>query len=387
MSPHGNCGPPGAEGPGKPCQHLGQKGLVRADGECCLAPCEISPGVFGMETSGQCQPFTQASEVGDPCIVSIYATPAGKYQGAIDAEGYCQLAASEESRRARNEEGDWTGSPSSSLDLPSASGGKLDKQGRLDRYAQIRDAAAARGIWPAAYLLGGIAYAETGLAHCWSEATWACKGPTSPDCGGPVTAGSGDGPCPNEQGGLGMFQFDAGTYAATLKKYGEDVLTLEGNIKHAIDYVLNMVRTSQYIAGVDNEEQAIAWLNAFDINDAAKRDQWVKTVTQYYNGCQPTSKCWQQRYGIYNGSLGKAVSETGIDFWKESKGGSGPDTVSGTQAETKSYWPWIVGGLAASGLIYLLYQQRTSKTSRLARKARLAHVKDCPPSGLPRSPD
>src|SRR6266540_4204761 len=51
------------------------------------------------------------------------------------------------------------------------------------RYAVIRDAARARGMRNA-YLLAGIANTETGLAHCWSEATWACQGPSSPDCGG-----------------------------------------------------------------------------------------------------------------------------------------------------------------------------------------------------------
>src|SRR4051812_3252844 len=85
----------------------------------------------------------------------------------------------------------------------------LATSAKVPRYAAIRDAAAARGIGNA-YLLAGIANDETGLAMCWSEAQWACQGPSSPDCGGgPVIAGAADGPCSAQQGGLGMFQFDA----------------------------------------------------------------------------------------------------------------------------------------------------------------------------------
>ena len=103
----------------------------------------------------------------------------------------------------------------------------LTKDQRIARYKKMKAAAAAKGVPNNAYLLAGIAYAETGLAHCWSEATWACKGPNSSDCGGgPVIAGAGDGPCSAQQGGLGMFQFDAGTYSQTLKAYGSDVLTV-----------------------------------------------------------------------------------------------------------------------------------------------------------------
>lgn len=79
-----------------------------------------------------------------------------------------------------------------------------------ERLALIRDTAAGMGITNAA-LIAGIAVSETNLAHCWSEATYACQGPDSPSCGGPVIAGSADGPCAAMQGGLGLFQLDAGT--------------------------------------------------------------------------------------------------------------------------------------------------------------------------------
>src|SRR5689334_8810926 len=86
-------------------------------------------------------------------------------------------------------------------------GSDLSASQRLTRATHIRDAAARRGITNGV-LLAGIADSETGMAQCWSEATWACRGPTSPDCGGgPVIAGSGDGACSLRRGGLGMFQF------------------------------------------------------------------------------------------------------------------------------------------------------------------------------------
>jgi hypothetical protein len=193
---------------------------------------------------------------------------------------------------------------------------ELNQAERMARYAQIRDAASTRGIDRTAYLLGGIAYAETGLAHCWSEATWACQGPSSADCGnGPVIAGAGDGPCSTQQGGLGMFQFDAGTYSQTLNAYGAHVLTVAGNVSQAIDYVVNMVKISAYTTNAETDAKALQWLNDFDIHNATLRDQWIKTVTHYYNGCKPEYSCWSQRYGHYNDSLQYVVDETGLPFW------------------------------------------------------------------------
>jgi len=187
---------------------------------------------------------------------------------------------------------------------------------RMARYTQIRDAAAGRGIDHTGFLLAGIAYAETGLAHCWSEATWACQGPNSADCGGgPVIAGAADGPCSAQQGGLGMFQFDAGTFTDTLAKYGADVLTVAGNTSHALDYAINMVKISTYTTNAETDAKALQWIVDFDINNGTLRDQWIKTVTHYYNGCKPSYSCWSQRYAHYNDSLQTVIDETGLPFW------------------------------------------------------------------------
>ena len=230
--------------------------------------------------------------------------------------------------------------PTSACELGSVSDDHIYTQGvadKLARYRVIRAAAAARGIGNA-YLLAGIANTETGLAHCWSEATWACQGPSSPDCGGgPVIAGSSDGPCSAAQGGLGLFQFDAGTHADTLNAYGRDVLTVDGQIGHAIGYVVNMVKISAYTTNAETDEKARAWISNFDIDDPGLRDQWIKTVLRYYNGCQPTWSCWQPRYGTYSDGLWAAVDEPGgRAFWGQednTRCGDSPPVVGAINAK------------------------------------------------------
>lgn len=188
---------------------------------------------------------------------------------------------------------------------------------KLPRYAQIRDALRTRGVTKAGYLFAGIANSETGLVMCWSEATWACKGPASADCnGGPVIAGSGDGPCAIQEGGLGLFQFDAGTFNQTLALYGSSVLTIDGQMGHAVDYVVDMVKNSIYTTNAGTDAKALAWINSFDPKDSVKRDQWIKTVVRYYNGCQPNWSCWGPRYSTYTEGLNLAISEPGgVGFW------------------------------------------------------------------------
>ena len=201
------------------------------------------------------------------------------------------------------------------------------------RYEQMRDALRSRGITKNGYLFAGIANTETGLVMCWSEATWACKGPTSPDCGGgPVIAGAGDGPCSIQQGGLGLFQFDAGTFDQTLALYGSDVLTVDGQMSHAVDYVVQMVKDSVYTTNAETDAKALAWINAFDPNDATLRDQWIKTVLRYYNGCQPSWSCWGPRYATYTDGMKLAISEPGgLAFWADGGKATVPST-EGSQA-------------------------------------------------------
>ena len=185
---------------------------------------------------------------------------------------------------------------------------------RRVRAGQIRDAASSNGMTQG-YLLAGIADAETSMSQCWSELTWACQGPNSADCGGgPVVAGAGDGPCSLMQGGLGMFQFDAGTYSDTLAREGDRVLTVAGNTAAAVDFVVRMVINSSHISGVSTRDEAIAWLNGVRI-DNGQWDAWITTVTHYYNGCAPGASCFASRYASYRDHTVNVFNEMGASFW------------------------------------------------------------------------
>lgn len=195
----------------------------------------------------------------------------------------------------------------------SAQADPLTAAERTERCARIRDVAADNGI-SAGFLLAGIAQAETNLSHCWEELSWACQGPDSPDCGGPVVAGAGDGPCDLMQGGLGMFQFDGGTFDQTIARDGDGVLLLSGNVTRAIDFVVNMVMSSQYV-DASTPEEAKAWLNQVTVGGPLW-DAWITTVTHYYNGCVPGScGVFDQRYQHYSDAGTDVYFEQGADFW------------------------------------------------------------------------
>lgn len=214
---------------------------------------------------------------------------------------------------------------------------------RRVRAAQIRDAAAREGLTRAGWLLAGIADAETQLSHCWSELTWACQGPYSADCRGPVVAGAGDGPCSHRQGGLGMFQFDGGNFDETLRRDGVRVLSVSGNVQAAVEFVLRMVVDSAYIGGVSTRAEAIAWLNGVT-PDNTRFHPWVQTVTHYYNGCQPGFGCYRQRYQHYRDNARGIWSEMGPTFWNApppSQPAPQPapsPPVTGTSSAIEVYW-------------------------------------------------
>jgi hypothetical protein len=126
-----------------------------------------------------------------------------------------------------------------------------------------------------------------------------------------------------------MFQFDAGTYTDTLNKYGQDVLTIAGQTSDAIDYATWMVKISVYTTDAETDAKARAWINRFDPNNAALRDQWIKTVVRYYNGCQPSWSCWGPRYQTYSEGYQLAIDEPGgLGFWNRgTRCGSSPPVV------------------------------------------------------------
>lgn len=186
----------------------------------------------------------------------------------------------------------------------------LTAEQRRARAELIRDTAAASGMFNGA-LLAGIGEVETNFAHCWSEATWACKGPNSSSCGdGPVIAGSADGACSLEQGGLGMFQFDSGTYSQTVATYGPEIVTMQGNVNAVIPFLVT--RAIESVDGVNSEAEAIAWMNSIPIVDGnAEYEKWLYFVAWRYNGCKG---CTTQ-INKYRAGTNKLSTEFGPDFW------------------------------------------------------------------------
>jgi uncharacterized protein (TIGR03382 family) len=188
---------------------------------------------------------------------------------------------------------------------------QLTSAQRKQRAEIIRDTAAAAGMTNAA-LLAGIGEVETNFAHCWSEATWACQGPASSSCGGgPVIAGAADGPCSYQQGGLGMFQFDSGTYSQTIATYGPTIVTMQGNVDAVIPFLVT--RAIQSVDGVNNAAEALAWMNSIKIQDGDPQyEDWLYFVAWRYNGCMG---CTTQQ-NKYRAGTNKLRDEFGADFWK-----------------------------------------------------------------------
>ena len=165
---------------------------------------------------------------------------------------------------------------------------------RRERATLIRDSAAEMGLHNAA-LLGGIAISETNLAHCWEEAQFACMGPASPSCnGGPIIAGAADGPCADMQGGLGMFQFDAGTYAQTVSTYTDAILTIEGNTAQAVAFVQSKAKLD--IPEVTDWMSGMAWLDSIPlVAGEPLTEQWSHLMACRYIGCCSTSATCESR--------------------------------------------------------------------------------------------
>ncbi|MGE0867250.1 MAG: hypothetical protein AB7P03_01715 [Kofleriaceae bacterium] len=185
---------------------------------------------------------------------------------------------------------------------------------RTEKLELIRDVAAQMGVHNGA-LFAGIAISETQLAHCWSEATYACKGPASPSCDGePVIAGSADGPCTAEQGGLGMFQFDAGRYGETLAVYGDDILTIEGNTAQAVSLVIDRAR--EQMAGVNDWMTAARYLDNVPLvaGDPAT-ELWARFLACHYNGCCAETEMCAERAAGYRDNAIAAFTERGAEFW------------------------------------------------------------------------
>jgi hypothetical protein len=193
----------------------------------------------------------------------------------------------------------------------------------------IKAAAATRGITNP-LIIAGIAHAESaGLSQCWSELTWACKGPWSNDCGGPVMAGAGDGACSLQQGGIGMFQLDAGTHAQTLAHYGADVVDLHGNARAGVDVVIHKLNVCPNTSFGDSQRSIDL------INEALPGTQAYETfmtaMAWCYNGCAPsyTSCSHNGVRNAYKGGVGALLDAFGWEYWND----VGPRIASSSSAK------------------------------------------------------
>ena len=214
---------------------------------------------------------------------------------------------------------------------------------RRARAALIRDAAAEMGVHNAA-LIGGIAVSESGLAHCWAEATWACMGPYSTSCDGPIIAGAYDGPCADMQGGLGMFQFDAGTHDQTLEAYGPAILTVEGNTAQAVAFVIARLR--QELPDVNDWLAAAAYLNGVPlVAGDPTMEQWAQFLACRYNGCCSGSATCTTRAARYRDHAIALHAELGAAFWSTAQRCAGfPEpTADGRIIEPRSAC-YLAGG-------------------------------------------
>ena len=181
---------------------------------------------------------------------------------------------------------------------------------RVGYATKIRDTAALSGMTNGV-LLAGIGEVETNFSHCWAEAQWACKGPPSASCGGdPVIAGSSDGPCGAKQGGLGMFQFDAGTYQDTIRRHGGDIVTLEGNVNEVVPFLVSRAR--EFLPGTTSSQQALDWMNSIQVVDGDPQfEAWLEFIAWRYNGCKGCT-AQEQKYRVATHRL---LDEMGPAFW------------------------------------------------------------------------
>ncbi len=205
---------------------------------------------------------------------------------------------------------------------PDCDDGQCDVSGRRRGLATtIRDSAAQVGMTNAV-LLAGIGQVETTLAHRWRDAKWACKGPASASCGGgPIIAGASDGACSLERGGLGMFQFDAGTYSQTISQYGRNIVTLEGNTNEVVPYLVT--RAVESVPGINTDQEALAWMNSIrPIDGDPEFEKWLEFISWRFNGCKGcTSQENKYRKGTH-----QVEREKGVEFWGNTGGGSGGGT-------------------------------------------------------------
>lgn len=210
------------------------------------------------------------------------------------------LVACQEGADGRGDAEDWRG-----LD-------PIQKEERCDR---IKAVSATRGVTNP-LVVAGIANHESGLAQCWSEATWACQGPWSADCGGPTIAGSGDGACSLQQGGIGMFQLDGGTFAQTMATYGADVVEVAGNVDAGIDILIHKVKVCPNTPSFGSTQEVVDFINGA-VPGTADYETFITAMAWCYNGCSPayTSCNHASVRAAYKAGVAELRDLFGDEYW------------------------------------------------------------------------
>ncbi|WP_428263976.1 hypothetical protein [Haliangium sp.] len=216
-------------------------------------------------------------------------------------------------------------------------------------------------------IFAGIAYTETQMAHCYSEyynqvSTLVCAGPSSSDCGGgAVTAGYWDGPCWEQDGGLGMWQFDEGSHSQTLSKWStsgywnnqpHNVLDLEDSIAAAIDFVLFKAWWSDRTPFFPNTQAMYDWINGIrPINGNSDWELWLGFLAYNYNGEAWGTGDWLEVKEKYRDHTLSIYTQLGGDsYWYG--GGSPPPPPSQSCSPEGGLW---CGGNGVAGDPNMLY--------------------------------
>ncbi len=171
---------------------------------------------------------------------------------------------------------------------------------QLKRIGEIRAGLASLGMTNP-LLIAGLAYGESGLAHCHSESPNFCKGPNSNYCNGPVAAGKWDVPkgfqapdseCEHKMGGLGLMQLDSGSHDETLAKWGQAVIdSPEASVAAALkDHIMPRAIESMKNIGrpLANEQEVIRWMNSIPADFESRAfKEWLWFLSFRYNGFTP----------------------------------------------------------------------------------------------------
>ena len=228
-------------------------------------------------------------------------------------------------------------------------------------------------------LFAGIAYTETQMAHCQSEynnqvSTYVCSGPYSADCGGAVTAGYWDGACSIEQGGLGMWQFDEGTYTQTINKWTtsgywngqtHDVLDVEDSISAAIDFILFKAWYSDRTPYFSSYQAMYDWINGIrPIDGNGDYETWLGFLAYNYNGQPWGSSGWsttKEKYRSHTRAVYDAMG--GDSYWYGAGGGGFDETVDDSDSACSLYgnasWWWSVSGYGVNNQMHYTWNNQS----------------------------